>query len=140
MPFANLLRLSYAATSYCKDFITHKVKAYYSGKLHRFIKVAFNCFFNVLAKLFEALTVGMDAIPKALAEYPPSISSSITSNIISDMVLNMEDFFTVCKLAVIVFDLGLEFVKNGVSDLGRMSGGVDFLQLAYGNLRVNLRR
>ena len=48
-------------------------------------------------------------------------------------------FFQALFLTVIVFDLSLKFVEDGISDFGWMGGRVDFLQLTDGHLRVNLR-
>jgi len=45
-----------------------------------------------------------------------------------------------CNSTVVVVDLGLELVQDGVADLGRVGGGVDLLELADGYLRVDLGR
>lgn len=64
------------------------------------------------------------------------VECSIKVNII--LPLHGTRFLSSAFLTIVVFDLSLEFFKNGVSGLGRMRVRADFPQFADGNLSINL--
>ena len=61
---------SYAATSQHKDFVTDEVKSNQSRAFHCCVKVALDGFFDIAAKLFERITLGVDAIPQRVCGVP----------------------------------------------------------------------
>jgi len=63
--FVNPFRLNFEVTSYCKNFVAHKVKADHTRKLHRLIEVASNRFFHITAKLVEAFAICVDAVAQS---------------------------------------------------------------------------
>lgn len=143
MLFANPFHLSFEATSYRENFVAHEVKANNSRKLHCFVKEASNRLFHVPSKLFERFAVSVDAVAQSTGGV--AAIDLVFNNFKYDFrhTLKMEDFFALCKLAVVIFQLfeqrkEIGFIAVLSAALGTLALGVPTQQILL-PLEIKLR-